>query len=159
LSKGIEFSGEGWDCYKRLVKLKVDGKEVVVARAQAVPWKELNWVGKVTITDYLDQDRSEEGRLQRLACFQSMAFASYVLNWYLGPQQGNAPCDKSSWELVVDYRGYRLWISDSPGSGEIHIHALPGEEPPPEIVRELERIISFLLENTDDLTGAIASLL
>jgi len=78
-----------------------------------VPWNELNWVGKVTITDYFKQGRTEEGGLQRLACFQRMAFASYVLNWYLGPQQGY-PCDKSSWQLVVSYEGYRLWISDCP---------------------------------------------
>jgi hypothetical protein len=69
------------------------------------------------------------------------------------------PCDKSSWELVVDYKGHRLWISDHPGSGEIHIHDLPDEKPPPEVVRELERIISFLLEDVDGLTGAIADLL
>ncbi|MBO3803024.1 MAG: hypothetical protein JTT11_03990 [Candidatus Brockarchaeota archaeon] len=46
-----------------------------------------------------------------------------------------------------------------PGKREILIHALPGEKPPPEVVRELERIIMFLVENTDDLAGAIASLL
>jgi len=48
--------------------------------------------------------------------------------------------------LIIDYRGHRLWISDHPGSGEIHIHALP-DEPPPEVVRELEHIISYLLED------------
>jgi len=47
------------------VRLKVKGQEVLVERIPEVPWK---------------------GRLQRLACFQRMAFASYVLNWYLGPQ-------------------------------------------------------------------------
>jgi len=64
--------------------------------------KELNWVGKDIITDYFEQERKEEGRLQRMACFQRMAPASYVLNWYPGPQQSNAPCDKSSWQLVVN---------------------------------------------------------
>jgi len=106
--KDIEFTGKGWGLFERSVRLKVHGKEVVVARTPAVPWKELNWVEKVTISDYFEQERTEEGRLQRLACFQRMAFASYVLNWYLGPQQGDAPCDKSSWQLVVDYKGHRL---------------------------------------------------
>jgi len=52
-----------------------------------------------------------------------------------------------------------LWISDYPGSGEIHLHALPDEEPPEEVVRGLEQIVSFLLEDIDGLTGAIADLL
>jgi len=58
--------------------------------------------------------------------------------------------------LIIDYRGHRLWISDHPSSGEIHIHALP-DEPPPEVVRELEQIISFLVEDVDGLTGAITN--
>ena len=159
LNQGIEFSGKGWDLFEKSMRLKVHGQEVVVARIPAVPWKELHWVGKITITDYLEQDRTEEGSKQRLACFQKMAFASYVLNWYLGPQQGDAPCDKSSWHLVVDYKGYKLWISDCPGRGEIHIHALPDAKPPPEVARELEQIISFLLEDVDGLTGSIVDLL
>jgi len=38
----------------------------------------------------------------------------------------------------------------------IHIHVLPEAEPPPEVVRELEQNISFLLDGVDGLTGAIA---
>ena len=50
---------------------------------------------------------------------------------------------------MVDYKGHRLWISDHPGSGEIHIHALPDDKPSAEVVRELEQIIPFLLEDVD----------
>jgi hypothetical protein len=85
LNKGIEFSGGGWSLLRKSVTLQIHDQEVVVARTPAVPWKELHWVGNVPITDYFEQERTEEGRQQRLACFQKMAFASYVLNWYLGP--------------------------------------------------------------------------
>ncbi|MEM2886236.1 MAG: hypothetical protein QXF24_09130 [Thermoproteota archaeon] len=67
MGEGIEFSGGGWDCYRRMVRLNVDGKEVVVARAQAVPWKEMDCVGSVTISGYLSQERTEEDKRQRLS--------------------------------------------------------------------------------------------
>jgi len=35
--KDIEFSGKGWDCFERSVRLKVNGQEVVVARAPEEP--------------------------------------------------------------------------------------------------------------------------
>jgi len=57
------------------MRLIVKGQEVVVAKAPEEPWKELHFVEKVTITDYLEQGRSEEAGLLledglRLSCPQ-----------------------------------------------------------------------------------------
>jgi len=140
-----------WDPTERKVVVMLRDQEVVVRRLTD---EELESPTRLR-DDYYKRESLrfweesmpsiQEGDEDRLV-FIRTALACYILNWYFGPHFGPFDPFKGSWNIYVDYKGYTHQISDRSG-WEIQIDIISVTEPPQDVVKELRKIISYLISD------------